>query len=112
MSVRLLSVRGTNLTYYPYEPEEVIVHAMTYENPTLIMEPGELADFAQGHKFITNSNAEIVILNDGESYIAPEGKYFHIFLPVKVGVSMVWEGKSFVSVRNISKAPSYRRDNT
>lgn len=71
------------------------------------MEPGELADFAQGHKLLTNSNAEIVTLNEHDSYIAPEGDYFHIFLPVTVRASLVKEGNSFRGMRIISKAPSY-----
>lgn len=83
---------------------------MHYGTPTLIMEPGELLDFAQGHKLLTNSNAEIVILNEHDSYLAPEEEYFHVFLPVRVRTSMVREGKSFRSIRFISKAPSYRND--
>lgn len=71
------------------------------------MEPGELADFAQGHKLLTNSNAEIVILNEHDCYLAPEGDYFHIFLPVKVRTSVVREGNSFRTIRFITKAPSY-----
>ncbi len=99
MNVKLLSMRGTDLLHYSSEPEKAIIHIMTYGTPTLIMEPGELADFAQGHKLLTNSNAEIVILCDGDSYLAPEGDYFHIFLPVKVRISMVKEGNSFRFMR-------------
>lgn len=99
MDVKLLGMSGTDLLHYSSEPEKALIHIMTYGTPTLIMEPGELADFAQGHKLLTNSNAEIVILNDGDSYLAPEGDYFHIFLPVKVRTSMVREGNSFRSIR-------------
>ena len=53
---------------------------MTYGTPTLIMEPGELADFAQGHKLLVNSNAEIVILQNGESVFIPLGDYAHVFI--------------------------------
>lgn len=107
MDVKLLGMKGTDLLHYSSEPEKAIVHIMTYGTPTLIMEPGELADFAQGHKLLTNSNAEIVILNGEDSYFAPDGDYFHIFLPVNVRTSVVREGNSFQSIRIITKAPSY-----
>lgn len=99
MNVKLLGMTGTDLLHYSSEPEKAIIHIMTHGSSTLIMEPGELADFAQGHKLLTNSNAEIVILNKEGSYIAPEGDYFHIFLPVTVKTSMVKEGSSFRSIR-------------
>ena len=107
MNVKLLGMSGTDLLHYSSEPEKAIIHLMTFGNSTLIMEPGELADFAQGHKLLTNSNAEIVILNEGDSYLAPEGDYFHIFLPVEVRTSMVREGNSFKTIRFITKVPSY-----
>lgn len=103
MNVKLLGMSGTDLLHYSYEPEKAITHVMSYGTPTLIMEPGELLDFAQGHKLLTNSNAEIVILNEHDSYIAPEGGYFHIFLPVEVRTSMVREGESFRSIRIITR---------
>lgn len=99
MDVKLLGMNGTDLLHYSSEPEKAIIHIMTYGTPTLIMEPGELADFALGHKLLTNSNAEIVVLSDGDSYLAPEGDYFHIFLPVKIRTSMVREGNSFRAIR-------------
>ena len=80
MNVKLLGMNGTDLLHYSSEPEKAIIHLMTYGNPTLIMEPGELADFAQGHKLITNSNAEIVILQNGESVFIPYGDYAHVFI--------------------------------
>ena len=107
MNVKLLGMSGTDLLHYSSEPEKAIIHLMSYGNSTLIMEPGELADFAQGHKLLTNSNAEIVILNGEDSYFAPEDNYFHIFLPVTVRTSMVREGNSFKTIRIITKAPSY-----
>lgn len=107
MNVKLLGMSGTDLLHYSSEPEKVIVHILFYGNPTLIMKPGDLADFARGHKLLTNSNAEIVILNEEDSYLAPEGDYFHIFLPVSVRTSVVKEGNSFETIRFITKAPSY-----
>ena len=112
MNVKLLGMTGTELQHYSSEPEKAIIHAMSYAYSTLIMEPGELLDFAQGHKLLTNSNAEIVILNEDDSYIAPESDYFLIFLPVRVRTSMVREDKSFRTVRIITKAPSYREDSS
>lgn len=110
MNVKLLSMSGTDLLHYSSEPEKAIIHLMSYGDSTLIMEPGELAAFARGHKLLTNSNAEIVILNEGDSYLAFEGDYFHIFLPVEVITSRVWEGNSFKAIRIITKAPSYRNE--
>lgn len=109
MNVKLLSMSGTDLLHYSSEPEKAIIHLMTFGTSILIMEPGELADFAQGHKLLTNNNTEIVILNEGDSYLAPEGDYFHIFLPVKVRTSMVREGNSFRSLRVLEpgKMPSW-----
>ena len=80
MNVKLLGMRGTDLLHYSSEPEKAIIHIMSYSNSTLIMEPGELADFAQGHKLLTNSNAEIVILQNGESVYIPLGDYAHVFI--------------------------------
>ena len=99
MNVKLLGMYGIDLLHYSSEPEKAIIHVMAYGTSTLIMEPGELADFAHGHKLLTNSNAEIVILNEGDSYTASEGDYFHIFLPVTIRTSMVKEGNSFRSIR-------------
>lgn len=80
MNVKLLGMKGTDLLHYSSEPEKAIIHIMTYGTTTLIMEPGELADFAQGHKLLTNSNAEIVILQNGESVFIPFGDYAHVFI--------------------------------
>lgn len=110
MNVKLLSMSGTELLHYSSKPEKAIIHIMSYGTPTLIMEPGELADFAQGHKLLTNSNVEIVILNEHESYFAPEGDYFHIFLPVTIRTTGLIEDGSLKTIRIISKAPSYRNE--
>lgn len=107
MNVKLLGMNGTDLLHYSSEPEKAIIHLMAYGTPTLIMEPGELADFAQGHKLLTNSNAKIVILGEHDCHLAPEGDYFHIFLPVKVRTSVVSEGNYFKTIRFITKVPSY-----
>lgn len=80
MNVKLLGMRGTDLLHYSSEPEKAIIHIMSYSNSTLIMEPGELADLAQGHKLLTNSNAEIVILQNGESAFILLGDYAHVFI--------------------------------
>lgn len=80
MNVKLLGMRGTDLLHYSSVPEKAIIHVMSYGTTTLIMEPGELADFAQGHKLLTNSNAEIVILQNGESVFIPLGDYAHVFI--------------------------------
>ena len=80
MNVKLLGMRGTDLLHYSSVPEKAITHVMSYGNATLIMEPGELADFAQGHKLLTNSNAEIVILQKGESVFIPLSDYAHVFI--------------------------------
>ena len=110
MNVKLLGMKGTDLLHYSSEPEKAIIHIMTYGTTTLIMEPGELADFARGHKLLVNSNAEIVILNEGDSYLAPEGDYFHILLPIRIKTSVVLEGNSLKSIRIITKAPPYRNN--
>ena len=110
MNVKLLGMKGTDLLHYYSVPEKAIIHVMTYGTPTLIMEPGELADFAWGHKLLVNSNAEIVILNEEDSYLAPEGDFFHIFLPVRVRTNVVLEDNSLRSIRIITKAPSYRNN--
>lgn len=80
MNVKLLGMNGTDLLHYSSEPEKAIIHLMTYGNSTLIIEPGELADFALGHKLLTNSNAEIVILQNGESVFILLGDYAHVFI--------------------------------
>lgn len=80
MNVKLLGMSGTDLLHYSSVPEKAIIHVMSYGTTTLIMEPEELADFAQGHKLLTNSNAEIVILQNGESVFIPLGDYAHVFI--------------------------------
>lgn len=94
MNVKLLGMKGTDLLHYSSEPEKAIIHIMSYGNSTLIMEPGELADFAKGHKPLTNSNAEIVILQNGESVFIPLGDYAHVFI-------------KDVTVRNSSGNPNH-----
>lgn len=94
MNVKLLGMTDTDLLHYSSEPEKAIIHSMTYGSSTLIMEPGELADFAQGHKLLTNSNAEIVILQNGESVFIPLGDYAHVFI-------------KDVTVRNSSGNPNH-----
>lgn len=112
MNVKLLGMTGTDLLHYSSEPERAIIHIMAYGNPTLIMEPGELADFVQGHRLLVNSNAEIVILNEEDCYYAPEGDYFHIFLPVTVRTTGIIEDGSLKTIRIITKTPSYREDSS
>lgn len=80
MNVKLLGMRGTALLHYSSEPEKAIIHILSCGNSTLIMEPGELADFAQGHKLLTNSNAKIVILQNDESAIIPLDDYAFVFI--------------------------------
>ena len=73
------------------------------------MEPGELADFAQGHKLLVNSLAKIIILTKDDYYLARERDYFHIFLPVCISEQKVHTGagywKKTTPVRKLS--PSY-----
>lgn len=111
MNFSYLGERGADLVDYQSEPQKAVILIMSYDSYTIIMEPGELADFVQGHKLLTNSDTKIVTLNDEDCYIAPEGECFHIFLPVEVRTSMVREGNTFRTVRIITKAPSYRSDN-
>lgn len=112
MNIRYLGERGSDVVYYCSEPEKAVILAMSYDSYTLIMEPGELADFARGHKLLTNSNTEIVILNEQESYFAPEGDCFHIFLPVTVRTTRIIEDGFLKTIRIITKTPSYREDSS
>lgn len=80
MNVKLLGMSGTDLLHYSSEPEKAITYLMSHDKPTLIMEPGELADFAQGHKLLTNGSAEIVILQNGESVFILLGDYAFVFI--------------------------------
>lgn len=80
MNVKLLGMKGTDLLHYSSVPEKAILHVMSHGTSTLIMEPGELADFAKGHKLLTNSNAEIVILQNDESASILLGEYAHVFI--------------------------------
>ena len=115
MNVKPLSMSGTDLLHYSSEPEKVIVHLMSYGNSTLIMEPGELADFAQGHKLLTNSNAEIVILQNGESAFIPLDDYAFVFIKdatVRTSSGDPNHPDYYSGIaRIITKAPSYRSDN-
>lgn len=94
MNVKLLGMKGTDLLHYSSKPEKAIIHIMSYGTSTLIMEPGELADFAWGHKLLTNSNAKIVILQNGESVFIPLEDYAHVFI-------------KNVTVRNSSGNPNH-----
>lgn len=79
MTVRLLLAQGTNLTHYSSHEETAITWILQYGIGCLLMEPGELVDFAQGHKLLTNSEAKIVILQPGESHFVKDGDYAYIF---------------------------------
>ena len=76
----LLGMYHTDLQPYSSEPEKDILNLLR-SNTVLLMEKGELADYALGHKFIMNSSAEIVIMKDGDTHICPEGEYAHVFFP-------------------------------
>lgn len=103
MDVNLLGMYGTKLVHYSSKPEKSILHLLTYQT-TLIMEPGELADFAKGHRFLTNSTSRIIVLNPGDYYLAPEGDYFQIFMPVDVVSKVISVGAGYWA-----KARTYRR---
>lgn len=88
MTIKVLLWNGDGLVDLPYNPEEHILSLLkkNTEDVHLIMEPGELADYAQGQKFLMDSPADIIFLNKGEQLIAPQGKVYHIFIPVKVSM--------------------------
>lgn len=114
MNVKLLGMKGTDLLHYSSEPERAIIHVMTYGNTTLIMEPGELADFARGHKLLTNSNAKIVILQNGESVFILLGDYAHVFIKnatVRNSSGNPNHPDYYSGIaRIITKAPTYRNN--
>lgn len=87
MQVRMLRMNGTVLVHYSSIPEKAIQWLTNYPS-TIIMEPGELADFARGHQLMTNGLAKIVILQNDESISIPEGEYAYITIP-DVVVKMV-----------------------
>lgn len=103
MGVKYLSREGTDLQVYSHKPVDVITNHMHFRNLTLIMEPGELLDFAQGHKLLTNGSVGIVILKEEGDALHVYDGHFLIFTPVTVRTSMVREGKSFRSIRIITR---------
>lgn len=94
MNVNLLGMYGTDLVHYSSEPEKAILFLLQYDS-TLIMEPGELADFALGHKLLVNSLAKIIILTKDDYYLARERDYFHIFMPVNITEQTVHTGAGY-----------------
>lgn len=95
MSVTLLGGYGTSKRPFPCEPEEAIVSLLNSPLSILLMEPGELADFALGHKLLTNSQSTIVILQEDDYYLAPECKIFHIFFPANIAEQTIHMGSGY-----------------
>ncbi|QHJ80059.1 MAG: hypothetical protein [Caudoviricetes sp.] len=100
MNVNMLGMHGTKLVHYSSEPERAILHLLACDS-TLVMEPGELADFAKGHKFLMDSQARIIELTPDDYCMAKAGDYYHIFMPVTITEQTVYAGTKLV-VRKIS----------
>ena len=103
MNFKYLGERGTDLVDYSSDLDKAVILIMSFDYYTIILEPGELADFVQGHKLLTNSNTKIVILKEGDSYSALEGECCHIFFPATVRASFVREDSFTTITRIITK---------
>ena len=108
MNVNMLGMLGTKLVHYSSMPEKAILQLLAYDS-TLVMEPGELADFAKGQKFLMDSQARIIELTPDDYCMAKAGDYYHIFMPVIITEQTVYTDKK-IAVRKISPS-SYLTNN-
>ena len=95
MSITLLGGFGTSKRPFAFEPEEAIPFLLTLPDSILLMEPGELADFALGHKLLTNSQSTIIILQEDDYYLAPECECYYIFFPANIAEQTISMGSGY-----------------
>lgn len=78
MNVLFLPLYDTKLSHYSNNPETAIDWLLQYDSH-LVMEPGELADYAKGAILILNSEARVTIHEPGDKLIVPEGESVFLF---------------------------------
>lgn len=78
MKVLFLPMYDDNLSHYDSDPYATIEWLLRYDSH-LLMKPGELSDYAQGHKLMVNSEATITVLNQDEKVAIPQGDSVFIF---------------------------------
>ena len=88
MKVLFLPMYDDVLHHYGSNPYESIDWLLRYDSH-LLMEPGELADYAQGHKLLTNSEATITIMEPDNSVRIPYGESAFLFFEPTISMGMV-----------------------
>lgn len=78
MKVLFLPMYDNQLSHYSDNPKETIDWLLRYDSH-LVMEPGELADYARGAIFLLNSEAKVTIHQHGDRLIVPEGESVFLF---------------------------------
>lgn len=105
MKVLFLPMYGNQLNHYSDNPKETIDWLLRYDSH-LVMEPGELADYARGAVLLLNSEAKITVIEPDISVKVPYGESAFLFFEPNLSEgfnSLTVKGSSgFKKVRIVS----------
>lgn len=106
MKVLFLPMYDNKLFHYGVNPKETIDWILKYDSH-LIMEPGELADYARGCLLMLNSEAKVTVLEPGNSIRIPYGDSAFLFFEPNlsegfIGLRLDGSSDGFKKVRIIS----------
>lgn len=105
MKVLFLPMYDNQLNHYSDNPKETIDWLLRYDSH-LVMEPGELADYARGALHLLNSEAKVTVIEPDASVAIPLGESAFLFLEPNLSggiISHTVKGSSgFKKVRTIA----------
>lgn len=105
MIVLFLPMYDNELYHYSDNPKETIDWLLRYDSH-LVMEPGELADYARGAILLLNSEAKVTVLESDVSLRIPYGENAFLFFEPNLSegfVELTIDGSDgFKKVRIIS----------
>ena len=103
MKVLFLPMYDNELSHYSDNPKETIDWLLRYDSH-LIMEPGELADYARGAILLLNSEAKITVIEPDISVKVPYGESAFLFFEPIVSEMLGKDNNEFgfIKVRIVS----------
>lgn len=85
MKVLFLPMYDNKLSHYSDNPKETIDWLLKYDSH-LVMEPGELADYARGCLLMLNSEAKITVLEPDRPTVIPHGESAFLFFEATISL--------------------------
>ena len=103
MKVLFLPMYDNQLSHYSDNPKETIDWLLRYDSH-LVMEPGELADYARGAILLLNSEAKVTVIEPDTSVAIPLGESAFLFFEPIVSEMLGKDNNEFgfVKVRTLS----------